>query len=267
VSVQAITWVLEHSQARYGARLVLLSIANHADREGKGAFPSITTIALEARMTPRQVRRTLPQLVDLGELVIEDESHESGTHRYTMTMGSRGGDNMSSPPDKLSPPDPGHLRPEGVTSAPGGGDISDSQGGTSAPAEVSQMSPEPSVEPEAEPSGTVPEPNAQTPSGRDETKAPRNPNETQAYCLRRLQDLDESWKRLTWAAVNRLNGIYGRPVVTTALQLAYEERRQGTLDLASGPYPLIEAICRRLRKEHEEMERHPDETLEEVAGG
>ena len=70
MSVQAISWVLEHSKARLGARLVLLSIANHANGEGENAWPSVSRIADEAGMSPRQVKNLLPELERLGELEI-----------------------------------------------------------------------------------------------------------------------------------------------------------------------------------------------------
>jgi hypothetical protein len=68
MSVQAISWVLEHSRSEGNARLVLISIANHADKFGRGAFPSQQTIGSEARCSTRTVRRATEELRDLGEL-------------------------------------------------------------------------------------------------------------------------------------------------------------------------------------------------------
>jgi hypothetical protein len=68
VSVQAISWVLEHSRSEGNARLVLISIANHADKHGRSAFPSQSTIASEAGCSTRTVRRSIEELHDLGEL-------------------------------------------------------------------------------------------------------------------------------------------------------------------------------------------------------
>jgi hypothetical protein len=68
VSWQAVTWVLECSHAELGARLVLLSIASHANREGRHSWPSVETICIEARLTRREVQYCLRDLELLGEL-------------------------------------------------------------------------------------------------------------------------------------------------------------------------------------------------------
>jgi Helix-turn-helix domain len=63
-------WCFDCSHAELGARLVLLSIANHANPRGSNAYASAATIAGEARLTKRQVYRALPTLVALGELLV-----------------------------------------------------------------------------------------------------------------------------------------------------------------------------------------------------
>lgn len=82
MSVQAQTWVFEFSQAKYGDRLVLLSIANHADARGDNAWPAIATIAREARLSTRQVRRALLHLVRLGELKLISGKESYKTNLY-----------------------------------------------------------------------------------------------------------------------------------------------------------------------------------------
>ncbi len=84
MSVQAQHWVYEFSESEYGARLVLLSISNHADARGECAWPSIRTIAREARLSERQVQRILPGLVSLGELEIIPGAGHKGTHLYRL---------------------------------------------------------------------------------------------------------------------------------------------------------------------------------------
>jgi hypothetical protein len=68
MSVQAISWVLDHSESRLGPRHVLISIANHAKSDGTGAWPSVSTIAREAHLSIRQVQYCLVSLAKLGEL-------------------------------------------------------------------------------------------------------------------------------------------------------------------------------------------------------
>ncbi|MEX0875288.1 MAG: helix-turn-helix domain-containing protein [Actinomycetota bacterium] len=71
MSVQALAWVLEHSEAKGNARLVLLAIANHAHADGSSSFPSIRQIARESRCSPATVQASLKRLVAAGELAIE----------------------------------------------------------------------------------------------------------------------------------------------------------------------------------------------------
>ncbi len=68
MSWQAVTWVLEFSEATLGSRLVLLSIASHANREGRNSWPSVATICGEARLTRREVQYCLRELEKIGEL-------------------------------------------------------------------------------------------------------------------------------------------------------------------------------------------------------
>lgn len=82
MSVQAITWVLEHSESRLGDRLVLLSIANHINSDSGVTWISVKTIAKESRMSDRQVQRALKRLEESGELEIDRNSSKNGTHVY-----------------------------------------------------------------------------------------------------------------------------------------------------------------------------------------
>lgn len=69
MSVQAMSWVFDHSPTTLGARLVLLSLANHADSGGGEIWPAQTTIAQEARLSVRQVQRCLKELEAGGHIV------------------------------------------------------------------------------------------------------------------------------------------------------------------------------------------------------
>src|SRR5690348_2532602 len=84
MSVQAMGWVFENSESRLGPRHVLLSIANHADRYGRNAFPSVRTIAHEARLSPREVQYAIPILVDLGELLSQRGAGPGGANLYSL---------------------------------------------------------------------------------------------------------------------------------------------------------------------------------------
>lgn len=103
MSIQAIAWVLENSEATLADRLVLLAIANHADARGRNAWPAIPLIAREARVDERTVYRALQALEQRGEIVIVKRPGRSSYYGLTALM----------TPDKLSPLTPDNLSGEG----------------------------------------------------------------------------------------------------------------------------------------------------------
>lgn len=68
MSVQAIGWVLEHSEEKLAPRLVLLALANHAGPDGSSAFPSIATIQRETRLSHGAVCKALDGLRGRGAI-------------------------------------------------------------------------------------------------------------------------------------------------------------------------------------------------------
>lgn len=87
MSVQAMSWVLNESKATLGSRLVLLSIANHADAKGMNSWPKIKVIAEESRLSERQAQRCIRQLEKLGELEAKRGAGFEGSHRFRIVMG------------------------------------------------------------------------------------------------------------------------------------------------------------------------------------
>ena len=86
LSVQAISWVLDHSKSRLGARHVLISIANHARKDGTGAWPSVQTIARESNLSVREVRYALIELEKIGELSYRKAAGPHGTNLYSLPL-------------------------------------------------------------------------------------------------------------------------------------------------------------------------------------
>lgn len=84
MSVQALSWVLDYSESEHSARLVLISIANHAKKDGTGAWPSVATIAEESRLSEREVRNSLRDLESLKELSTELNAGPHGTNLYSL---------------------------------------------------------------------------------------------------------------------------------------------------------------------------------------
>jgi DNA-binding transcriptional MocR family regulator len=84
VSIQALSWVLEESESEGLDRLVLLVVANHANDEWR-AWPSVRTIAREARVSTNTVGKAIRRLVALGELELERQGDRRRSSTYRMT--------------------------------------------------------------------------------------------------------------------------------------------------------------------------------------
>lgn len=69
MSIQAMAWALEQQiVADATARHVLLCLANYADKHGKGAFPSVTSLAQDTGLSERSVRSKLSLLEGFGAI-------------------------------------------------------------------------------------------------------------------------------------------------------------------------------------------------------
>lgn len=137
MSIKAMTRVFDESEARLGARLVLLALADFSNDDGR-SWPSVATIARKARLSPRQVQRILRDLETEGELVVEEGAGPHGCNMYRIVF--QGGDNLS-PVENV----------RGDKSDTGG--VTFRTGGVTNRAEnVSKMSPEPLVNHQVEPS-------------------------------------------------------------------------------------------------------------------
>jgi hypothetical protein len=75
VSIEAISWVLNHAPIPTDRKdasslaAVLIGLANHADRYGRHAFPSVQTLADYSRLSTRSVIRCVAALHELGLIV------------------------------------------------------------------------------------------------------------------------------------------------------------------------------------------------------
>ena len=78
MSVQAIAWVLEHSQSSNTARCVLISIANHMGGDGSG-WVYVERVCREANCSLNSYHRAVKWAEDAGEL--ERISHAGGGER------------------------------------------------------------------------------------------------------------------------------------------------------------------------------------------
>jgi hypothetical protein len=111
------SWVLRHSEARLGERLVLLVLADHAKDDGSSAWPSVATIAHEAHLSEKQVQRCLASL-KLAKRIRNTGKSRSGTNVYSVSMVERrskgdilsGATNPTKPRDRMSP-EPSLVQP------------------------------------------------------------------------------------------------------------------------------------------------------------
>jgi Helix-turn-helix domain len=78
VSIEAITWALNAAPIPSDRRdasslaIVLVGLANHADPEGRNAFPAVATLVRYTRLSERTVRYALHALEDLSLIVPSD---------------------------------------------------------------------------------------------------------------------------------------------------------------------------------------------------
>lgn len=86
MSYQAVNWVLKHSCSAGAARLVLLSIASHADEFGLNSWPSQKTIAKESNLSEFWVSKAVGKLVALGELKALPPSKTSRVKSYRYSL-------------------------------------------------------------------------------------------------------------------------------------------------------------------------------------
>jgi helix-turn-helix protein len=83
MSVQASSWVWERSRQSGSALLALLAIANHANSEGKNAYPSIQTLADECRMCKRAMRYIVAKIPS-SELKVQENAGPRGCNLYEL---------------------------------------------------------------------------------------------------------------------------------------------------------------------------------------
>lgn len=82
MSIQAVAWVLENSQSRGIARLVLISLANHHNGGTGQCNPGYRRIAAEAGCGKSAVTKAVQDLVTLGELEVMDVGDNRRSARY-----------------------------------------------------------------------------------------------------------------------------------------------------------------------------------------
>ena len=84
MSFEAVRHVLENSKTKGAQRLILVVVAEHADKNGL-AWPSIETIARLANCSERFVKKTISELKS-EELTIERGGGRGRSNRYRIPL-------------------------------------------------------------------------------------------------------------------------------------------------------------------------------------
>ena len=113
MSLPVMVWVMKHSEATLGARLVLLALAEHANDDGTEAWPSVETLVERTRMSRKGVQGALRRLEADG-MIEHTGAKPWGTNIYTVVME---GGVVSSPPPRTSFSEGANLVPAGGVAA------------------------------------------------------------------------------------------------------------------------------------------------------
>jgi hypothetical protein len=111
VSIFALSWVLRHSEAQLGPRLVLLVLADHAKDDGTFAWPAVDTIAKHARLSRRAAQAALRKLEQDGMVVVRGKT-KNGVVIYDVVMGAQNPHPVESEGAKLTTPGGEAASPE-----------------------------------------------------------------------------------------------------------------------------------------------------------
>lgn len=160
MSIEVLSWTMQHSPAKLGDRLVAFTLADHAKADGTSSWPSVETIADRSLLSERQVQRCLRNLEESGEIVKTGASAK-GTNIYAFPRyiaATQRGD-KSSP---LPPQEGRQFAGGGVTPTspdPSSTSVSEAKASSTAASNVVPL--RGSVDPDAELSSEVTEDGAQ----------------------------------------------------------------------------------------------------------
>lgn len=106
MSVQAISWVLNHSRSTGATRCVLIAIANHVDAEGRG-WAYVAGVMREANCSLDTYRRAVKWAEEAGELermVNEGQARKAAPNRKPNEFCLRHLGTADCTPQQLAPP-------------------------------------------------------------------------------------------------------------------------------------------------------------------
>ena len=83
MSYDATDWAFKQPVSDASAKLVLLAICHHADKDGK-AFPSLSRISELTGLAKRTISRKVAMLVEAGLITAEERTRPNGSHTSTL---------------------------------------------------------------------------------------------------------------------------------------------------------------------------------------
>ncbi len=78
--------VLKHSRSRGTSKLVAVAIGDCCEDDGTGAWPAVRTIAARAGTSERTAQRSIAELVQLGELAVDENAGPKRANLYTIRI-------------------------------------------------------------------------------------------------------------------------------------------------------------------------------------
>ncbi|WP_078973455.1 helix-turn-helix domain-containing protein [Streptomyces sp. MMG1533] len=230
MSFKVTNWVWSRSESRNGARLVMLALADRADDNGC-AWPSIDDLAERTNLSPRAVQKGITNLVELGELKVENGGGRHRSNRYRIVPKPRTSDGVTDQEPRTSDGVSATETPNFAPETPN----FEAETPNSATQNPVQSSPEPPLEPsENRQRNHPPAPRDEPPLGEQLfTKWWEQYGHTTAQgkgAVRRT--IDEALRNGVdatelWQALDRL-GDLSKPVTGGTLQFAFSELRQSS---------------------------------------
>lgn len=119
MSVEIMQEVWDHAPVDQGALLVLLALADCANKDSRTCYPGIDTLSRKTRLERRQVRRCIKKLEQIGIILVRERASPVKTNLYKITpqpwlfetMPEVAGDKMSPPRWDIQTPTDGTSRP------------------------------------------------------------------------------------------------------------------------------------------------------------
>jgi DNA-binding transcriptional ArsR family regulator len=149
VSNAAQSWAWKQAPKQASDKVVLVALADNAWEDGSNAWPSVKLLSEKTGLSERTVQRSLRRLVDAGYIAVQEEAQPSRFRPTVYRVDLSRPSEVDAPGVKVSPPD---TATPGETLSPPDIDGCHQVSLSASPGVT--VSPEPSTNPQEEPSNT-----------------------------------------------------------------------------------------------------------------